>query len=146
MHITLRTEHDNGNIDALRWWANEVLPIYSSTGEHVLDIDGCGVDLFGIINFGVYMIAYVNPENEGRKFWVPRRARTKMIYPGMLDNTVGGSLRSGEKPLECIVREAAEEGAIPESYTRENVRAYGTLSYQMDRTDDGGEGCQHQVQ
>ena len=48
--------------------------------------------------------------------------------------------------MDCIVREAVEEVAIPESYTRENVRACGTLSYQMDRTDDGREGCQHQVQ
>ena len=69
-----------------------------------------------------------------------------MSYPGMLDNIVGGSLRSGEKPIDCIVCEAAEEAAIPESYTRENVRACGTLSYQMDRTDDRREGCQHQVQ
>ena len=64
----------------------------------------------------------------------------------MLDNTVGGSLRSGEKAIDCIVREVAEEGAIPEEYTREHVKACGTLSYQMDRTDDGREGCQHQVQ
>ena len=64
----------------------------------------------------------------------------------MLDNTVGGSLRFGERPIDCIVREAAEEGAIPESYTREHVRACGTLSYQMDRTDDGSEECQFQVQ
>ena len=57
-----------------------------------------------------------------------------------------GSLRSGEKPIDCIVREAAEGASIPESYTRENVRACGTLSYQIDRTDDGRGGCQHQVQ
>ena len=43
------------------------------------------------------MIAYVNTKEEGRKFWVPRRSRTKMSYPGMLDNTVGGSLKLGEK-------------------------------------------------
>lgn len=92
------------------------------------------------------MIAYVNTKEEGRQFWVPRRSRTKMSFPGMLDNTVRGILRSGEKPIDCIIREAAEEGAIPESYTRENVRACGTLLYQMDRTDDGREGCQHQVQ
>ena len=110
-------------------------------------MDGCSVDLFGIVNFGVHMIAYVDTK-EGRKFWVARRAKMKMkmSYPGLLDNTVGGGLRSGEKPVDCVVREAAEEGAIPEAYTREHVRACGTLSYQMDRTDDGREGCQHQVQ
>ena len=146
MHITLRTALDSGIVNH---WANELFPVYSSkTGEHVLDMDGCGVDLFGIVNYGVHMIAYVHTkdDDEGRKFWVPRRSKTKMSYPGMLDNTVGGSLRSGERPINCIVREAAEEGSFPESYTREHVRACGTLSYSMDRTDDGREGCQHQVQ
>ena len=146
MHTTLRTAHEKGNIPALHHWADENFPIYASGGEHVLDIDGSGVDLFGIINSSVHMIAYVNTKEAERKFWVPRRAKTKMSFPGMLDNTVGGSLRSGERPIDCIVREAAEEGSIPESYTRKHVRACGTLSYQMDRTDDGREGCQFQVQ
>ena len=147
MHTTLRTGHEKGDVDALRNnWANELFPVYTSTGEHVLDMDGCGVDLFGIVNYAVHMIAYVNTKEEGRKFWVPKRSKTKMTYPGMLDNTVGGSLRSGERPIDCIVREAGEEAAFPEEYTREKVRACGTLSYQMDRTDDGREGCQCQVQ
>ena len=143
MHTTLRAALDNGTVD---YWADELFPVYSSTGEHILDMDGCGVDLFSIITYAVHMIAYVETQEEGRKFWVPRRAKTKMSYPGMLDNTVGGSLRSGERAIDCIVREAAEEGAIPEEYTRGHVKACGTLSYQMDRTDDGREGCQHQVQ
>ena len=145
MNTTLRSEHVKGNIDALRKWADELFPVYSSTGEHVLDMDGCGVDLFGIVNFAVHLLAYVNTK-EGIRFWVPRRSKTKMSYPGMLDNTVGGSLSSGERPIGCIVREAAEEGAIPEEYTRKNIISCGTLSYQMSLTDDGRPGCQHQVQ
>ena len=70
----------------------------------------------------------------------------KMSYPGMLDNTVGGSLSSGERPIDCIVRESAEEASFPEDYIRDNVKACETLSYQMSRTDDGRHGCQHQVQ
>ena len=143
MHTTLRTALADGIVNH---WANELFPIYSSTGGHILDMDGCGVDPFGIVSYAVHMIAYVENKEQGRKFWVPRRAKTKKSYPRMLDNTVGGSLRSGERPIDCIVREAAEEGGFPEEYTRENVRACGTLAYSMDRTDDGKEGCQHQVQ
>ncbi|KAK0506919.1 hypothetical protein JMJ35_010619 [Cladonia borealis] len=146
MQTTLRSAYNNGTVS---YWANELFPIYSSTGGHILDMDGCGVDPFGIVSYAVHMIAYVTTkgnEIETRKFWVPRRSKTKMSYPGMLDNTVGGSLRSGERPIDCIVREAAEEGGVPEEYTREHVKACGTLSYQMDRTDDGKEGRQHQVQ
>lgn len=57
---TLRTEHEKGEVDALRKWANELFPVYSSKGEHVLDMDGCGVDLLGIVNFAVNLLAFVN--------------------------------------------------------------------------------------
>ena len=146
MQTTLRSAYNNGIVS---YWANELFPVYASTGEHILDMDGCGVDPFGIVSYAVHMIAYVTTKenkNETRKFWVPRRAKTKMSYPGMLDNTVGGSLRSGERAIDCIVREATEEGGFPEEYMRENVRACGTPSYQIDRTDNSREGCQHQVQ
>lgn len=64
----------------------------------------------------------------------------------MLDHTPGGSLRSGEAPIDCIVREADKEAALLESYTRKHIMACGTLSYQMSQTDVGRPGCQHQVQ
>ena len=64
----------------------------------------------------------------------------------MLDNTFGGSLRSRERLIDCIVRESAEEGSLPEKYIRANIKACGTISYQMSRTDDGRPGFQHQIQ
>jgi 8-oxo-dGTP pyrophosphatase MutT (NUDIX family) len=63
-----------------------------------------------------------------------------MTFPGMLD-TVGGSLRSGEKPIDCIVRECLEKASIPEPYTRAYIKSCGTLSYQMTQTDVGEPGC-----
>ena len=145
MNETLRLKHEKGEVETLKIWSNELFPVYSADGEHVLDIDGCGVDLFGIVNYAVHMLAYVET-GDGLRFWVPRRSKTKMSYPGMLENTVGGSLRSGERPIDCIVRECGEEASLPEDYVRENIRTCGTLSYQMSRTDDGRVGCQHQVQ
>ena len=145
MNTTLHSEHGKGDIDALRKWAKELFPVYSSTGEHVLDMDGCDVDLLGIVNFAVHLLAYVITK-EGSKFWVPRRSKTKRSYPGMLDNTIGGSLSLGERPIDCIVREAADEGAITEEYARKNIIPCGFLSYQMSQTDDSRAGCQHQVQ
>ena len=38
------------------------------------------------------------------------------------ENTVRGSSRSGERAINCIVRETAEEGGFPEEYARENIR------------------------
>lgn len=64
----------------------------------------------------------------------------------MLDNTVGGSLRSGESPIDSIVRDAQEEVSLDPLYTRANVKSCGTLSYQMTCSDRGHPGCQFQVQ
>jgi isopentenyldiphosphate isomerase len=121
------------------------MPVYSVSGEHVLDMDLVGVDLFGVVTYGVHLTAYVMTP-EGRKYWVPRRSRTKFSYPGRLDNAVAGNIRTGERALDRIVERAASEASIPKEFTRANIRACGTVSYQMSTTNFGQPGCQHHVQ
>lgn len=145
MNETLRKNHESQKVPALAHWSDEDFPIYSATGEHVLTMNGCGVDMLGIVNFSVHMIGWVMTA-EGVKIWVPRRAMTKMSYPGMLDNTVGGSLPVGEKPIDGIVRECEEEICLDQTYTRANIRPRGTNSFQLTQTDSQHTGCQHQVQ
>jgi isopentenyldiphosphate isomerase len=145
MEKTLRANPKEDDASAFGRWCDERFPVYDAEGEHVLDLDGAGVDAFGIVNYACHLIAYVMTK-DGMKYWVPRRAKTKRSFPDMLDNTVGGSLSSGEKPIDCIVRECAEEASLPVEYTRANITACGVLSYQMTQTDYGQEGCQHQVQ
>ncbi|PMD24757.1 hypothetical protein NA56DRAFT_668695 [Hyaloscypha hepaticicola] len=145
MQATIRAEVERGEVPELRKLKNELFAAYSADGQHVLDMDGCAVDKFGTKAFGVHMIGYVDT-TEGRRYWVPRRSRAKMSYPGMLDNTVGGSLATREKAIDCIVRETEEEASIFPEYTRKNIVSCGTLSYQMTLDDSGRPGCQHQVQ
>lgn len=146
MEETLRRGTESKSIEGLKNWANELFPVYATDGEHVLDFDGVGVDLFGVVNYSVHMLGWVTTKNGVKKYWVPRRSMTKMSYPGMLDNTVGGSLSSGEKPIDCIIRECEEEISLDPAYTRANIKACGTVSYQMTKTDRGEPGCQLQVQ
>ena len=146
MEETLKLAAEKGSVEGLKRWANEAFPIYAGNGEHLLDLDGVGVGFFGIVNYSVHMIGWVKGSSGEVKYWVPRRALTKMSFPGMLDNTVGGSLSSGERAVDCIVREAEEEISIDPAYTRANVRPCGTASYQMTQTDHGDVGCQLQVQ
>ncbi|KAF8865666.1 thiamine pyrophosphokinase-related protein [Acephala macrosclerotiorum] len=145
MQATLKQGHKRGKVDCLRKWGAEVLPVISANGDHVLDMDLCGVDVFGIRTFGVHLTAYVRTD-EGLKYWVPRRAKTKTPYAGMLDNTVAANLFSGQKPLEKIIRRAADEASIPIEYTSKHTKACGTVTYQMTRTNEGKPGCQHHVQ
>ncbi|KAK0624771.1 NUDIX hydrolase domain-like protein [Bombardia bombarda] len=146
VYETLRKNHESQSVPALRYWAKEEFPVYDTlTGELVLNMDGCGTDMFGIVSFSVHMTGWVMTA-EGIKIWVPRRAKEKMSFPGMLDNTVGGSLAAGEKPIDGIVRECEEEICLDPEYTRANIRACGTNSFQLTVTDLLEPACQHQVQ
>lgn len=112
--------------EVLKGWRNEVYPVVRSSSEQIT-MDRSASPLFGIATYGVHMTAYVK-EQDGIKIWVPRRAKNKQTYPSMLDNTVAGGLSAGEKPFDCLVREAAEEA----SYRKDLISAAiacGTVSY-----------------
>jgi 8-oxo-dGTP pyrophosphatase MutT (NUDIX family) len=141
---TLRRAHESKQVPVLQKLSNELVPTYSATGEHVLDINGCGEDVFGIINFSVHMIAWVMTK-DGPQYLVPRRSMT-ISFPGMLDSSVGGTLASGERPIDCIVRECQEEISLDPAYTRANIKPCGTISYHMCITDRNEPGSQLQVQ
>jgi len=142
---TLRHCHESKQVPILKKLANELSPVYYATGEHVLDMDAYGEDVFGNINFSVHMIAWVVTK-DGPMYWVPRRAMTRRSFPGMLDNTVGGGLVSGERPIDGIVRECQEEISLDPAYTRANIKSCGTISYHLCVTDTNEPGCQPQVQ
>ncbi|CAF9925799.1 MAG: hypothetical protein ALECFALPRED_003220 [Alectoria fallacina] len=120
-----------GNIfQILRGWRNELYPVHGpySSRKPMVSIERAGSALFGINTYGVHMTAYVNTA-QGMKIWVPRRARTKQTYGGMLDNTVAGGISTGERPFDCMVREAAEEASFSEQLVRSNAKPCGTISY-----------------
>lgn len=94
--------------------------------------------LFGIANRGAHMTVYVRDAATGAyRFWIPRRSRHLVTYPGMLDNTVAGGTRAEESPLECILHEADEEASLPEEFVSRHVRAAGTVTY-VTQTGSGG--------
>ncbi|KAI1331491.1 NUDIX hydrolase domain-like protein [Xylariaceae sp. FL0255] len=145
MRETLERGHKAQKILSLKHWTNELFPLYTASGEHILDMDACGVDMFGIVNYSVHMIGWVMTA-EGVKLWVPRRALIRMSFPGKLDSTVSGSLASGEKTIDSIIREGDEELCLDPSYVRSNILSCGTNSFQLTVTDLLEVGCQHQVQ
>lgn len=113
----------------LRGWRNELYPVFNAQRELILSMERAGSPLFGIVTYGVHMTAYVREESGALKIWVPRRAKNKETYGGMLDNTVAGGISTGEKPFECLVREAQEEASFPEELVRKKARACGTVTY-----------------
>lgn len=142
IHDTLVREREKGTFELLRKWSHEVFPVYGAKKELVLSVERVAAPLFGIVTYGVQLLAYQD-NAEGPSIWIARRSESKRTFPSMLDSTVGGSLPTGEQPFECLVRESEEEASFPPELTRKNAMACGTLSY-LNLTDErsGGEiGC-----
>ncbi|KAH8748422.1 hypothetical protein F5883DRAFT_653123 [Diaporthe sp. PMI_573] len=142
MRDMLLSAVDEGAPTKPRKFYNENLRIVSSEGEHVLDMDRSGLDPFGVVSFSAHMIGFVRDGND-TKYWVPKRSATKLTVPNKLDSTVAGVVRSGEWPLDCMVRKIAVEASVPKEYTIAKIAACGTISYQMSITSRGKPGCQH---
>ncbi|KAL4887610.1 NUDIX hydrolase domain-like protein [Aspergillus karnatakaensis] len=123
--------------EVLRGWRNEMYPVFGPGGEFLLELERCASPLFGIVSYGIHATAYVETA-EGLKLWVPRRSKTKQTYPSMLDNTVAGGMSTGERPYECLVREAMEEASLPEDVVRANATAVGCVSYTYVRDNRAG--------
>ena len=141
VHDTPVAERDRGSFKVLEGWTSEVFSVHGPHKEVVLSIPRVAAPLFGIVTYGVQLLAYQSdPGDGGFSIWIARRAKNKRRYPNMLDSTVGGSLPTGETPLECLVRESAEEASFSEELIRTRAKACGTVNYVF-RTDEraGGE-------
>ena len=139
MAKTLAEERDKQTFRVLAGWGDELYPIYGPSGELLLSMERAASRLFGIVTYGVHMITYIRCGSHF-KFWVVRRSRIKNAYPGMLDNSVGGSLSTGERPFDCLIREAGEEASFPMKLIKDHAKACGKLSYFQIRGEYAGSG------
>lgn len=137
---TLKLAKNDNIFEVLKGWRNELYPVNKSqsAGSEIISIERSATPLFGIVTYGIHMTAYVKQQDGSIKIWVPRRAKNKQTYGGMLDNTVAGGLSTGESPFECLVREAAEEASFSENLIRPNAKACGTISYFYVRDERAG--------
>ena len=115
MHATLRQGHEKYNNRLVKGY-DETFPVCTPNGEQVLDMDDFAVRSMGIITCGVFLMTYVFTE-AGTKYWIQKRSISKKVYLGIFDITAAVSLRSGEIPLDGVVREAAKEAGTPEQYS-----------------------------
>jgi 8-oxo-dGTP pyrophosphatase MutT (NUDIX family) len=126
---------EKGVFPALGKTRHEIFPIVGANFS--VGIDRSAFSMLGSIGRGVHMTVYTRTES-GLKFWIPQR-NFKKAYGGLLDNTVAGGMALGEKPLECLVREAEEEAGMSEELIRENARAVGTVTW-MSVSDERARG------
>ncbi|KAI1145034.1 NUDIX hydrolase domain-like protein [Nemania diffusa] len=112
-------------------WRGDAAPVYTPEGEHVFNMNDVGSQLFGIISFGVHLIAWETTA-QGRQYWLQRRSMKKRMHPGKLDTMAGGGLKLGEKPLDAMARETFEEANIPTEFSLSHLKPCGVISYHLD--------------
>jgi hypothetical protein len=101
-------------------------------------VERFATSLFGLTSRGAHLVAYAIAE--GRKMvWVSRRSSHLYTYPGMLDVTVGGGIKSGVSPFDTIIQESEEEASLPEHLIREHAHPRGVISH-MSVTGEGFKG------
>lgn len=134
---TLQATKHLRTIKLLKGWRGERFPVYGPNGEALLEMERCASALFGIVTYGVQLVAYVRDE-QGMRLWISKRSEKKQTYAGMLDTTAAGGLVAGKLPIEGVICEAQEEASIPEDVLREKVKPMSTLTYFHIRGDKAG--------
>ncbi|HJQ59720.1 MAG TPA: DUF4743 domain-containing protein [Vineibacter sp.] len=109
-------------------WRGERYPVTPDLKlPALMAMERAAVPYFGIRAFGVHLTGYVR-RRDGLYIWVPRRARDKATYPGLLDNTVAGGQPEGIGLMDNVVKECGEEASIPPELARRAV-AVGAITY-----------------
>jgi 8-oxo-dGTP pyrophosphatase MutT (NUDIX family) len=113
-------------------WRREEFDIRAEPDGPVLArLDRGALPSFGVIAVGVHVNGIVR-RPDGPYVWVARRAANKLLDPSKLDHIVAGGVPAGLTPIETLVKEAAEEAAIPASLARRAVPV-ATITYAMER-------------
>lgn len=113
-------------------WRGEAFDVRARPDGPVLtQIDRGAIPWFGIEAVGVHLNGLVQ-RPDGLHMWVARRAMDKLLDPGKLDHIVAGGVSAGFGPSETLVKEAAEEAAIPRELASQAVHV-GIIGYAMER-------------
>jgi hypothetical protein len=125
----LETLRDEGLIAG---WRDEPYPVaLSFSSPPLFVVERAAVPLLGVKGYGVHVNGYV-VDGDKLNMWVGRRSLTKPTGPGKLDQVVAGGQPAGISIADNLIKECAEEAAIPEAIAAKAVPV-GTVSYLTER-------------
>ena len=102
---------------ALSAWRDEryaVAPAFGAPPWFLLE--RAAARYFGVRTFAAHvngLVRAIETGTGGSTMWFARRAPTKAIDPGQLDNLVGGGIAAGMTVAATVQKEAREEAGIP---------------------------------
>ena len=113
-------------------WRREAFDVRAEPDGPVLaTLDRGALPAFGVVSVGAHLNGLV-PRADGPHLWVARRAANKTLDPNKLDHIVAGGVPAGLTPAQCLIKECAEEAAIPE-HLAARARFTGIITYTMER-------------
>jgi hypothetical protein len=122
------------NEGLIKGWRDEAYPVgVDFLAPPLLQMERAAVPLFGVRAYGVHVNGFVGTGTE-LKLWVGRRSPHKQTAPGKLDHIVAGGQPIGLSLRENLIKECAEEAAMPESLARQ-ARPAGFISYITERSE-----------
>jgi hypothetical protein len=93
-------------------WRDEAFPVAASFHAPALfAIERAAVKAFGIRYYCVQLNGLVGA-GDAQRMWIARRAMSKPIGPGKLDQIVGGGVPLGYSLAEALIKECAEEAGM----------------------------------
>jgi 8-oxo-dGTP pyrophosphatase MutT (NUDIX family) len=117
-----------GRIDK---WRHEDFAVAPRWGQKPLfKLDRGAIGFFGIRAYGVHLNG-LRRDADGLTLWIGRRASDKKVAPNKLDNMVAGGIGHGHGLVETLIKEAAEEAAVPRDLIDRAVPV-GALFYRME--------------
>jgi len=112
-------------------WRNEFFAVAEHWGAKVhFTLDRGAVPFFGVKAYGVHLNGY-RRAGKNLKLWIGTRAAGKLVAPSKLDNIVAGGIGVKYGLEETLLKEAAEEAAMPKRLASRAV-AVGAVSYRME--------------
>lgn len=110
----------------IQGWRDEQVSVGDSFyAEPLLHMERAASRYFGIMVFASHCTGHTVADGMPM-IWLARRAKTKNIDPGKLDNLVGGRISRSMSATETLYKEAWEEAGIPRETARA-ARAAGAL-------------------
>lgn len=116
---------------AIRGWRGETYAVRArevgnAGGGALFHIERAAMRFFGLTSSAAHLNGFA-PGHGNPALWIARRAATKSIDPGMLDNLVAGGVSSGQDPWQALLRECGEEAGIPPALAQQ-ARPAGVLN------------------
>lgn len=99
-------------------------------GALLFELDRGMIEFFGVRAYAVHLNGWRRGV-DGPEFWIARRAMSKALAPGKLDNMVAGGIGAGYTAWETLIKEAGEEAGVPEALAA-SARATGATRYRTE--------------